>query len=76
MYCRFDGESDLTPGQRKAFRDNFIRDYQKRDEKIGRNILTVIAIFVIGALSIMCGDITLACVIIPLLIATMFTEVD
>lgn len=76
MRCRFDGESDLTPEQRQVFRDNFVKDCLKKDEKIERNILIIIAILVIGALSIMCEDCTVAVVMIPLLIITLFTEVE
>ena len=76
MHCRFDGASELTPAQRQMFRDNFVKDCMKKDEKIERNILIIIAILVIGALSILSEDGTVAVVIIPLLIITLFTEVE
>ena len=76
MHCRFDNESELTPGQRHEFREQFVQDYLKKDKKIARNILIIISILVISILSIFCDDATVACVIIPLLIATLFTDAE
>ena len=62
MRCRFNGESDLTPEQKQKFRDQFVNDCAKKDQKIERNILLVIGIIVFAGLSILSEDITLACV--------------
>jgi hypothetical protein len=72
--CRFDEETEMTREQMQKFRDQFVKDCQKRDDRIRRNILTVIGAAVIIWLSVLCEDITVAIVIVPLLVASLFVE--
>ena len=72
--CRFDEETELTADQKQKFRDQFVKDCQKRDDRTRKHILTVICIAVIIWLSVLCEDITVAVVIVPLLIASLFVE--
>lgn len=72
--CRFNEETEMTREQMQKFRDQFVKDCQKRDDRIRRNILTVIGAAVIIWLSVLCEDITVAIVIVPLLVASLFVE--